>query len=427
MLKRLLSGKPKAAKERAAATPGSLTYEEARDILAEKDAAARQALAQHPQARPEMLYYLASDVEADVRLSVVRNPNTPQPACRLLANDNDDEVRCELARKIGTLLPGLDETEQTKLREQAIGVLETLACDQLPRVRQIVAEELKSADTIPRHVVMQLARDVELAVCAPILEYSPLLNTDDLREIIATSKVQGALAAIARRSNLDAAVSDDIAATLDVPAVAALLANKSAQIREETLDAIIDNAASIEQWHEPIVMRPNLSIRAMRRISTFVASSLIDRLIERKGLPDDIVRELRERVVDRIRSDEFAPVEDEDVQWQAQRIFDRGEITDVYVTSLLEKRRKSLVIELLSLKAALPREIVKKIIEIGRPEAVTALGWQAGLSMRTAMLMQTDLASVSPARRLNAKGGLDFPLTEEDMKWQLDIYTKGMV
>src|SRR5690606_23162705 len=209
-----------------------------------------------------------------------------------------------------------------------------------------------------------------------------------------------------RRHSLDADVSDAIAATLDVPAVAALLANKSAQIREETLDAIIDNAASIEQWHEPIVMRPNLSIRAIRRISTFVASSLIDRLIERKGVPEEIVRELRERVVDRIRSEEFAPVEDEDVQWQAQRIFERGEITDTYVTSLLDKRRKALVIELLSLKAGLPREIVRKIIEIGRPEAVTALGWKAGLSMRTAMLMQTDLSTVPPARRLNARDGI---------------------
>jgi len=424
MLRRLLSRKPKAAKPEESKP---LTYEQARDILATKDAEARRALAQHPDARPEMLYYLASDDSPEVRLSVVRNPNTPQPACKILANDNNDEVRCELARKISTLLPGLDETEQVKLREQAIEVLESLASDQLPRVRQIVAEELKSADNIPRHVVMQLAHDVELAVCAPILEYSPLLNADDLREIIATTRVQGALTAIARRTNLDADVSADIAATLDIPAVAALLANESAQIREETLDAIIDNAASIEQWHEPIVLRPNLSIRAMRRISTFVASSLIDRMVESRGLPDDIVRDLRERVVERIRSDEFAPVEDEDVQWQAKRIFDRGEITDTYVTSLLHKRRKGLVIELLSLRAGLPREIVRKIIEIGRPEAVTALAWKAGLNMRTAMFMQTDLASVPPARRLNAKGGVDFPLSEEDMEWQLDIYTKGMV
>lgn len=420
MLKKLLGKKTSPAKN-------ALSYEEARSILAEKDAEARRSLAQHPEARPEMLYYLAEDQSEEVRLSVARNPNTPLPADRLLANDNCDEVRCELARKISKLVPGLDETEQAKLREQAIEVLETLASDQLPRVRQIVAEELRSANNIPKHIVMTLARDIELAVCAPILEYSPLLNADDLREIIATSKVKGALTAIAQRHNLEADVSDDIAATLDVPAVAALLANKSAQIREETLDAIIENATSIKQWHAPIVMRPNLSIRAIRRISTFVASSLIDQMIELHGLTDSIAKELRDRVVDRIRSEEFAPEEEEDVAWQAKRIFERGEITDAYMTSLMEKKRKSLVMELLSLQTGLPRDIVRKIVEIGRPEAVTALAWRAGLSMRTAIVMQSDLAQVPPGKRLNAKGGIDFPLSEEDMQWQLDLYSNGLI
>ena len=421
MLKKLLG------KKNDKSRTSVLSYEEARNILAAKDAEARCTLAQHPDARPEMLYYLAEDQSTEVRLSVARNPNTPLPADKILANDNCDEVRCELARKISNLLPGLDETEQAKLREQAIEVLETLASDQLPRVRQIVAEELKSATNIPKHIVMALARDVELAVCAPILEYSPLLNTDDLREIIATTKVQGALTAIAQRHNLEAEVSDDIAATLDVPAVAALLANKSAQIREETLDAIIENAANIKQWHAPIVMRPNLSIRAVRRISTFVASSLIDQMIERNGLSDELAKELRERVVDRIRSEEFAPEEDEDVIHMAKRIFERGEITDAYLATLLEKKRKSLVMELLSLKAGLSRDIVKKMVDIGRPEAVTALAWRAGLAMRTAIIMQSDLAQVPPGKRLNAKGGLDFPLSEEDMQWQIDLYSKGMI
>jgi uncharacterized protein (DUF2336 family) len=400
----------------------TLSYEEARSVLAGKDHAARQELAAHPDARPEMLYYLAGDESASVRRCVATNPNTPLPADRLLANDNDDEVRCELARKIGALMPGLDETEQVKLREQTIEVMELLASDQLPRVRQIIAEEVKSADNIPHHVVLKLARDIELAVCGPILQYSPLLNKDDLIEIIASTKVQGALTAIARRSKLDADVSDRIAATLDVPAVAALLVNTSAQIREETLDAIIEQAVNIKQWHAPIVMRPNLSIRALRRISTFVATALIDQMINAHALPAELVEELREKVVERIRGDEFVEGDDDEIRRQAERIFERGEVTGSYILQMLEKKRFTLVMELLALAASLPRETVRKIVEFGRPEAVTALAWKAGLTMRTALGLQEKLALIPPNRRLNARNGLDFPLTEDEMRWQIDFY-----
>ena len=47
--------------------------------------------------------------------------------------------------------------------------------------------------------------------------------------------------------------------------------------------------------------------------------------------------------------------------------------------------------------------------------------------MRTAIILQSDLAQVPPGKRLNAKGGLDFPLSEEDMQWQIDLYSKGMI
>ncbi|MFX5252870.1 DUF2336 domain-containing protein, partial [Acinetobacter baumannii] len=79
-------------------------------------------------------------------------------------------------------------------------------------------------------------------------------------------------------------VSDAVVATLDGPAVATLLANKSAQVREETLDTIIEHAASMENWHKPLVMRAELSLRAMRRIAGFVAASLIDELVDRHKL-----------------------------------------------------------------------------------------------------------------------------------------------
>ena len=60
-------------------------------------------------------------------------------------------------------------------------------------MRQIIAEEIKHATGAPRDVVMRLARDVELIVAAPILEYSPLLTDSELLEVIAAGVVEGGL------------------------------------------------------------------------------------------------------------------------------------------------------------------------------------------------------------------------------------------
>ena len=68
------------------------------------------------------------------------------------------------------------------------------------------------------------------------MEYSPLLSDEDLLEIIAAGPVQGGLSAVARRSKVDVSIADAIVRANDIPAVAALLGNKNAQIREETLD-----------------------------------------------------------------------------------------------------------------------------------------------------------------------------------------------
>ena len=107
---------------------------------------------------------------------IAANPSAPRQADLLLAGDADDDVRLELSRKIGRLLPDLSPAATTKIRELTIETLEKLAADRLPQIRQIVAEEICDSDWIPPKVIYKLARDSELLVCGPILEYSPLLS-----------------------------------------------------------------------------------------------------------------------------------------------------------------------------------------------------------------------------------------------------------
>ena len=72
---------------------------------------------------------------------------------------------------------------------------------------------------------------VELVVCAPVLERSPVLTDEDLLEIMSSTPVQGALSAISKRRNLSADLSDAIYNSADEDAIGVMLGNTSAQIQ----------------------------------------------------------------------------------------------------------------------------------------------------------------------------------------------------
>ena len=124
---------------------GSTDYTAQKDMLAAADLEARLQLARADDTRPEILYYLAGDESALVRQAVAANPATPMQADELLVDDADDEVRGDLALKIARLLPDMSHDEQEKVQELTFEMLRRLASDQLPRVRALLAEELKSS------------------------------------------------------------------------------------------------------------------------------------------------------------------------------------------------------------------------------------------------------------------------------------------
>lgn len=422
--------KKKAQRPKAATSHGArrLSYDEQKRLARDADPAVRRGLAERTDVRPEILYFLAEDDEPEVRRAIAHNTATPRQADLLLARDEDDEARCLLARKIARLAPDLEPSQRSHLEDLTLEILDQLTQDQLPRVRRIVAEEIKHLDNVPKELVDRLARDVELAVCTPVLEYSPLLTDDDLLEIIASEPVQGALTAISKRHGVTAAVSDAIVATEDEEAVAALLANESAQIREQTLDKIIAAAPRHEPWHRPLVKRPDLSHRAVKNIARFVTSALLDRLAERYGLDEESARRVREAVGERLSPDglnlDGLPDRRAEQAYTSQTLDDEG------LMSALLKNDRRFVIHALALKSRLPTDIVRKMLNSGNPKAVVVLAWKAGFRMRTALQIQLRAARIPHKEALNPKNGVDYPFPEaeldEQLRFFLDFFSKGL-
>jgi len=423
MLKRLLDTLAVFAPRRE-----KMSYEEAREALERHAKKSRRFLAGRTDVEPEILYFLASDESVDVRRRVAANPSTPQQANKILTSDSDDEVRCELARKIGRLVPGLEPNEATRIRDMAIEVMERLARDSLPRVRAILAEEIKSSTSVPAHIVKLLAQDLEIVVCAPVLEYSPLLSDEDLIEIIASARVEGSLAAIARRSAVREKVTDAIVASLDVSAIAALLANSSAQIREAALDRVVEHAEAIEAWHQPVVVRADLSVRAVRRIASFVSSALLEVLSERRGLDADTATYLKKRVRERLEEEgvrEDAQSADNKAQALIHETLKAGNLDDEFVTSAAEAGDRRLVSHALAALSGVAKPTVDRILISQSGKAITALVWRAKLSMRVAIKVQTGVAHLPNSKVAMAREGVHFPLSPEEMAWHLSFFGVG--
>jgi uncharacterized protein (DUF2336 family) len=405
-------------------------YESAKRLARDPNLGVRRDLAARSDVRPEILYYLAEDQAAEVRRVIAANEATPHQADQLLLRDRDEAVRAELAQKVARLLPGLPEDAQNQARQRVVDMLEVLARDEATRVRQLISAAVSTIATIPPEIVQHLARDAELAVASPVLRFSPLLTDEDLLDIIASGPASGALSAIASRARVAGAVSDAIVAADDEPAVAELLANPSAQIREETLDLIVDRAPKRGSWHEPLVHRPALPARAASRIARFIADSLLDVLKSRKDLPAEtraqVAAEVSKRLADAkpkgVEPPDDEKEEGETVEEKVRRLKKEGKLTEAAVADAVDAGQRAFVRAALAVMAEIPISVVDKVLAARSAKGVTALAWKAGLSVRLAVQLQTRIGGISPRQALHPRGGTDYPMAADEMNWQIEFF-----
>lgn len=350
---------------------------------------------------PAVLAGFASDPSVTVRASLALNPAAPDAANAVLARDPDQRVRELLARKLGTLLPSLSEDDRDDLRHRTWSLLTQLAADEADRVRAVIASEVKDLPDAPRDLILRLAYDSMVTVCEPVILFSPMLSSADLVALVASAPGTDTRETIARRSDLPETVTDAIAASADDRAIRALLCNQSAQIREATLDALVARSADHESWHDPLTRRPVLSAQAMRMLSEIVAGHLLEVLAARTDIPE----QLRERVRDKLAGpvkEEAPPASPED-----------------RLLALAQNGDAVGAIALLAERADVSPDLVEQAATLRSTKALVALTWKAGLSMRVAVAMQSLLAKAQASVIIQPGPGDSFPLTIEEMKWQL--------
>ena len=375
------------------------------------DEATRVRLAARASTPACLLHELASDRSPTVRAAVAMNPATAPDADHKLLTDDDERVRILLGGKLATLLPGLARTGQEAALAHVRGILVTLADDVAARVRTAMAHTLTAMPDAPREVLLRLARDPLYLVSDPVLRLCPLLTEQDLLALLATPPHDRVGHSIAARQNLGADIADHIAAHAHHDAVRVLLQNRSATIKEATLDALVGRASDHPEWHGPLVQRPSLPGGAFRALLSMVADDLRGILATHVSLPPELAQALGRQ----LSKDDgpSAPVAPRGGEPGARPGAD--ELAAAIVTGDLVQ-----AVAALAAQADVPDTWVERAVSMRSSKGVMSLAWQAGLVPETGQELVA-LFGLPPCPA-GQDGG--FPYTPKEMTWQVELLAR---
>jgi len=379
------------------------------------------ALAESPATNPEILYYLAAKGDSDVRRAVANNRATPLQASTLLAQDRSDDVRLVLARRLLKLMPGLTPEKHSQLYAFAVQALGMLAQDEMLQIRRALATALHDYAKAPPTVVARLARDVEREVAEPILRFCVALKDEELLDILSGHPAPWAIAAIANREDVSPPVVDAVIDTGDIAATTALVSNPGARMSEGALQSIVERAREHPEWHRPVALRKELSADLARQMIGFVDKVVLDVLEKRSDFDAATRRQVGAMVHRRLSYLHDAP-ESETAEQKAIRYIKSEKMTQEVLADALAWQERDFVIFGLAHFAEVHPQVVKRIVEAATPKPLVALCWKAKLPMRFCIELQQRLAKIAMKEVLYARGGTEYPLTVDEIKWQLEFF-----
>jgi uncharacterized protein (DUF2336 family) len=136
--------------------------------------------------------------------------------------------------------------------------------DAEPLVRRVLAESVKSAESLPSDILLALARDTA-AVAVPILRHSPLLSDEHLLPIM-LGGTTGHRFAVAGRPLVSAQVADALLRFDERSVILHLLGNDGAMISEAALHRLLDHHPDWPALAEAIAKRRLLPVSIGARL-----------------------------------------------------------------------------------------------------------------------------------------------------------------
>jgi uncharacterized protein (DUF2336 family) len=208
------------------------------------------------------------------------------------------------------------------------------------------------------------------------------------------------------------------------PAIAELLKNQTAKIGDKLMEEIAMHAETRPDLHLPLVDRGSLSKATLRRIATFVSAALVERMISSNTLEEELARDLRLAVRERIdagETEEEKPRSDIDAR-HADKLFKSGKLDEYAVLDAIDEGNVEFLQRSYELLTELSAKHVEKMLTSESAKGLCALAWKAGHGADIAVSLQRRIGKI-PAKSMihEAKDG-SFQMSDEELEWYVDYF-----
>ena len=205
-----------------------------------------------------------------------------------LLQDPNGENRAIAATKVAATFANPDLTDEE--RTLAESIFRHMLKDAEVRVRQALSESLKDNPELPHDVAQSLAKDVD-AVAMPLIASSVVLTDADLIELV-RSRGSDVQKTVAGRGSVSEGVADVLIDSGNEHAVAALVGNEGADLKESTLVKVLDQYGDSEVVHAPMAERESLPIGVAERLVTLVSERLRDHIMTHHEVSETLASDL---------------------------------------------------------------------------------------------------------------------------------------
>lgn len=193
-----------------------------------------------------------------------------------LAKDSSETGRQELLRVLTDLF--IDSGDAPSADQNALfgEVVASVLDDVATEARVEFSSRVANEKHLPKDVALKLAWD-EVEVASPILQYSEVLDEDDLLEI-SKEQPQQCLLAISRRKSLGGELTDVIVARGNKIVVETMAANEGAQFSPNGYSSLAQKARANPVLQSTLVDRKDMSAETAAALEPYLDAELRKRL-----------------------------------------------------------------------------------------------------------------------------------------------------
>lgn len=284
----------------------------------------------------------------------------------------------------------------------------TLVADAERRIRQTLSEQLANAPWAPHALVNVLALD-EIEIARPIIAQSPVLDDQDLIQLMTLATIEHQIA-VATRPALSEAVVEAVLRQGEPAVLTALASNDTAEVTPAAMAHLLEASRQFASLRSPLVRHPRLTSEMAEKLYVWVGQSLRAAIVGRFRVDAAALDRAIAGAVNAAQMADgpvrpmvavSADVEQSDAEWNlVKKLNQSGQLRPGYLIKSLRDQRLSLFVAALAQLIGVQRRQIELAIGGDRPEllalACTAAGVDRG-AYPTILQLVRDLNKGLPA------------------------------